>query len=448
MSTTIALIAHESQREPLVQFIQDHQIALSRYQFVAPERTAQYLLQGTGIEVEVLSSFQRGGDLELAARILQGDEIAALIFLLDPGLPLQTPEIQTLIRACNLHNVPFATNLATATALLSGLTRHRTAHLIFNPVSGTGNPQQDLVLIRQLLEPHIHLKVCFTTPDVGAEQLARQAIEAEPDLVIASGGDGTVSAVAGAVIGTEIPLAVIPRGTANAFCMALGIPGTIRGACNTIIAGVTRIVDAARCNDHPMILLAGIGYEAETISKADRETKQRWGPLAYVMAGLQQLDEQTLFETEIEIDGTTSRVRSGAVTVANAAPPTSILAQGLGQVIPDDGQLEVMMFVSTQNQKLNKMRAIAGMVELFGSALLKTGTQRDNMIGLRARKVKVKTEPAQKVVLDGEIIGTTPLEIECIPKGLKIIAPATLPNFASPEDMEDESEQLMGSSNG
>ncbi|EDZ97163.1 MULTISPECIES: methylglyoxal synthase [Limnospira] len=429
MSTTIALIAHDSQREELVSFVEENTVALSFYELIAPERTAQYLLQGTGVEVQVLSSLHHGGDIELAYRILQETEIAAVIFFLDPGFNLSSPEIQVLIRACNLQNVPLATNRATARAMLSGLTRSRSACLIFNPVSGTGNSQQDLVLIRQLLEPHIYLKVSFTTPTISAEQLAQEAVESGVDIVIASGGDGTVSAVAGAVMGTDIPLGIIPRGTANAFCMAMGIPGNIRGACNNIIAGLIRTVDIATCNARPMILLAGIGYEAETIDKADRETKQRWGALAYIMAGLQQLDEQVLFDTEIEIDGTISRVRSGAVTIANAAPATSILAQGLGEVIPNDGKLEVLIFAANQNenQKFTKVRAIAGMVELFGSALLKTGTQRDHMIGLRATNVKVKTEPPQKVVLDGEIIGTTPIEIQCIPNGLKILAPSVIP---------------------
>ncbi|CDM92910.1 MAG: methylglyoxal synthase [Limnospira sp. PMC 1291.21] len=429
MSTTIALIAHDSQREELVSFVEENTVALSFYELIAPERTAQYLLQGTGVEVQVLSSLHHGGDIELAYRILQETEIAAVIFFLDPGFNLSSPEIQVLIRACNLQNVPLATNRATARAMLSGLTRSRSACLIFNPVSGTGNSQQDLVLIRQLLEPHIYLKVSFTTPTISAEQLAKEAVESGVDIVIASGGDGTVSAVAGAVMGTDIPLGIIPRGTANAFCMAMGIPGNIRGACNNIIAGLIRTVDIATCNARPMILLAGIGYEAETIDKADRETKQRWGALAYIMAGLQQLDEQVLFDTEIEIDGTISRVRSGAVTIANAAPATSILAQGLGEVIPNDGKLEVLIFAANQNenQKFTKVRAIAGMVELFGSALLKTGTQRDHMIGLRATNVKVKTEPPQKVVLDGEIIGTTPIEIQCIPNGLKILAPSVIP---------------------
>ncbi|MDY7051292.1 methylglyoxal synthase [Limnospira fusiformis] len=429
MSTTIALIAHDSQREELVSFVEENTVALSFYELIAPERTAQYLLQGTGVEVQVLSSLHHGGDIELAYRILQETEIAAVIFFLDPGFNLSSPEIQVLIRACNLQNVPLATNRATARAMLSGLTRSRSACLIFNPVSGTGNSQQDLVLIRQLLEPHIYLKVSFTTPTISAEQLAKEAVESGVDMVIASGGDGTVSAVAGAVMGTDIPLGIIPRGTANAFCMAMGIPGNIRGACNNIIAGVIRTVDIATCNARPMILLAGIGYEAETIDKADRETKQRWGALAYIMAGLQQLDEQVLFDTEIEIDGTVSRVSSGAVTIANAAPATSILAQGLGEVIPNDGKLEVLIFAANENenQRFTKVRAIATMVELFGSALLKSGSQRDNMIGLRATNVKVKTEPPQKVVVDGEIIGTTPIEIQCIPNGLKILAPSVIP---------------------
>ena len=421
MPATLALIAHDRKKDDLVNFIKKHEGIFYRYRPIATGTTGQRIQQNTNLTVTCLLSGRLGGDAQIAAQVAER-KVGAVIFLIDP-LEAQPhePDIQTLQRVCAVHNIPLATNLATAEALMIWLRQSQIAHLIFNPISGTRNSDEDLKLIRGFLEPAMHLEIHCTTPEITAEELTRQAIEAEADLIIASGGDGTVSAVAGALLGTKIPLGIIPRGTANAFAVALGIASPItpiRTACQTIINGTTRIVDAARCNGYPMILLAGIGFEAETVERASRELKQQWGALAYIMAGWQQMSEQELFDTELEIDGAVQTIQAGAITIANAAPPTSILAQGEGRVIMDDGLLEVT--ITTANTKL---QALKTMINLFGSALTKSANTLENTMSVRARQVKVKTTPPQKVVLDGEIIGMTPLEVECIPQGLTVLVP-------------------------
>ena len=417
MPTTIALIAHDRKKDDIVAFAQGHASILSRYKLIATGSTGQRIQEGTGLQVERMLSGAMGGDAQIAAQVATGDVIA-VIFLIDPlyAQPHE-PDIQALLRICEVHNIPLATNLATAEAIVAMLRHTRVGYLIFNPVSGQGNPQQDLAQIQKLLEPQIRLNVHLTTPEISAEQLAREAIAQGAELILASGGDGTVSAVAGEVIGTGIPLGVIPRGTANAFAVALGIPTNIRGACETILGGNLRVVDAARCNGLPMILLAGIGFEAEMVEKANREAKSRFGALAYIVAGIQQLNEHELFATQIELGGVVNEFQAGAVTIANAAPPTSVLAQGLGQVISNDGFLDVT--IATSNTKL---QAVNAMLNLFGSALIKTAPNRPDIIHLRTKRLRVTTEPPQKIVVDGEIIGTTPVEIECIPDGLKVFA--------------------------
>lgn len=417
MPTTIALIAHDRKKDDIVAFVRAHAPILSRYKLMATGTTGQRIQEGTGLQVERMLSGPMGGDAQIAAQVATG-HVIAVIFLID-SLYAQPhePEIQALLRICEVHNIPIATNLATAEAIVAMLRQTRIGYLIFNPISGQGNAQQDLALIHQLLEPQIRLNVHLTTLELSAEQLAQEAIAQGAEVIIASGGDGTVSAVAGAVIGTGIPLGVIARGTANAFAVALGIPTNIRGACDTILAGTTRIVDAARCNGFPMILLAGIGFEAEMVERANREAKSRFGALAYIVAGIQQLNEHGLFATQIEIEGVVNEFQAGAVTIANAAPPTSVLAQGLGQVIATDGLLDVT--IATPNTKL---QAVNAMLSLFGSALIKTAPNRPDIIHLSTRRLKVTTDPPQKIVVDGEIIGTTPVEIECIPSGLTVFA--------------------------
>jgi YegS/Rv2252/BmrU family lipid kinase len=296
----------------------------------------------------------------------------------------------------------------------------RSAYLIFNPVAGQGDPEQDLAKIRAILEPTIALEVHHTTAEVDADQLALVAVTQGVEAVIVAGGDGTISATANALMETGIPLGVISRGTANAFANALDLPTTIEAACETILAGETRVVDAAKCNNMPMILLAGIGFEAETVDRTDRESKNRLGLLAYILAGIEQLGQMTQFDAEIETDDKIIHVTAAAITIANAAPPTSILAQGSAGVIFDDGLLDVTIVAPT-----NRTGAIAVSYELLTSALKGDATARSDIGYLRTKKLTVTTEPPQKVVIDGEVQGTTPVTIECIPNGLTVFSPQT-----------------------
>ncbi|BBD55383.1 hypothetical protein NIES204_26900 [Planktothrix agardhii NIES-204] len=445
MSGTIFLLADETQQETLVDFVTQHANVLSHYHLAGLDSIATALTQQTWLKVETVLPLRQGGDMVIASKITAREEIVAVIYLVESTQThLYEFPLLNLLRVCNIYNIPIATNIGTAEAIVVQLRRTRSAHLIFNPVAGVGNANQDLLLIRQLLEPYFHLKVCLTTRENDPTQLAQDALEQNVDLVIASGGDGTVSAVAGAVMNTNIPLGIIPRGTANAFSVALGIPTNIQGACEVIIAGLTRTVDMAYCNSLPMILLAGIGFEAETVNKADRDAKKRWGPLAYIMAGWQQLKEQKDFETTIEINGEINQVEAAAITIANVAPPTSVLAQGLGQIVPDDGLLEVLIYTSPAN----KMQAVAGMMGLLGAGLLKVEIQRDNLIGFRTQRIRISTNPPQKVVVDGEIIGTTPIEVECVPRGLIIMTPAfsSLPMVESIEAIDGVKVDQIGNS--
>ena len=111
-------------------------------------------------------------------------------------------------------------------------------------------------------------------------------------------------------------------------------------------------------------------------------------------------------------------MQAGAITIANAAPPTSILAQGGGQVISDDGLLDVT--IATVE---NRFQALTAMLGMLGATLTRTSSNNKNIVHFSTPHIKVKTTPPQKVVVDGEVIGTTPVEVECIPAGLTVFVP-------------------------
>lgn len=121
---TLALIAHDGKKDAIVAFCHRHQAQLEALSLVATGTTGKRIGEATGLPVERMMSGPLGGDAQIAARIAVGD-IAAVIFLVDP---LQAhphdPDIRGLMRVCNVHNVPLATNLATAEMLIDTLVQH------------------------------------------------------------------------------------------------------------------------------------------------------------------------------------------------------------------------------------------------------------------------------------------------------------------------------------
>jgi diacylglycerol kinase (ATP) len=423
MKPGILISAAASQEPALLELLKQQRALVSRFCLIVEGSLAPYLAPHR------LTTRTVASPEEWHAQLSQ-ESIQAVIALWDPEA--DPAALAKLVKDCQHAALPLALNVATARALILSLAGQRLGYLIFNPISGQGDETQQLALVRQRLSSGIRLQVLLTEPDRGAKSLAEEALAAQPDLIIASGGDGTVSAVAGVLFGSGIPLGVIPRGTANAFASALGIPDDLQRACDLILAGSTRRVDAARCDGQPMILLAGIGFEAETVERASRELKTRLGPLAYLVAGLQQLGDQQPFQVTMQVDGAEpEHFQATALTIANAAPATSVLAQGRGRVNPGDGRLDVTVVRGQDDPNLGRLsqvlarrvQPLGDMVHLLGASLAKQVPQLEGILTLKASRIRVETTPPQKVVIDGEVVGTTPVQIEVIPGGLTVIAP-------------------------
>ena len=371
-----------------------------------------------------------GGDIAMASTILDGD-ISGLIHF-PSALERQGRDIlsEPLVRAALLCDLPIALNPATASALIQGVKRSRRGYLIFNPISGQGDPDAELAEIRRHLEPQFMLQVWKTQPDLDPAEQAKQLIneikafdaDGEGDsIIIASGGDGTVGAVASALQGSDIPLGIIPRGTANAFSVALGIPTGVKAACTNLLLGNLRRVDVALCNNQPMILLAGIGFEAGMVDKASRELKNILGPMAYIFSGARQFVDQLPFQATMLIDGEQVQIDASAITIANAAPATSVMAQGFGEVIPDDGLLEVI--IASPKDRISGLSVLSS---LAWSALKSSNANHNNLACFRTKQIQLELKEVQKLVIDGEILDAQTVSVTVNPQALQVVAPIPL----------------------
>ena len=115
----LAIIAHDGKKADLVAFATFNRNRLAKYELIATGATGDLLRDKVGLEVESVTAGPQGGDVQIASRVVQG-EVDAVIFLVDPlDKHPHDPDIQTLLRICNVRNVPLATNIATADVLIS-----------------------------------------------------------------------------------------------------------------------------------------------------------------------------------------------------------------------------------------------------------------------------------------------------------------------------------------
>ncbi len=116
---TLALIAHDGKKADMVAFVMDHKARLGEFDLVATNTTGKLILEKAGLPVKRLLSGPYGGDAQIAAMVVEG-RVNAVFFFLDPlGKHPHDPDILGLLRICNVHNVPLATNIATAVLLIN-----------------------------------------------------------------------------------------------------------------------------------------------------------------------------------------------------------------------------------------------------------------------------------------------------------------------------------------
>ncbi|HYS16199.1 MAG TPA: methylglyoxal synthase [Candidatus Binatia bacterium] len=119
----LALIAHDNKKVDLVAWATFNRETLARFSLTATRHTARLLERKIGLSVEELLSGPEGGDTQIAARAAMR-EVDAVFFFVDPlSAQPHEPDIRALLRVCNVHNIPVATNLATADLIITGFAR-------------------------------------------------------------------------------------------------------------------------------------------------------------------------------------------------------------------------------------------------------------------------------------------------------------------------------------
>jgi len=238
-----------------------------------------------------------------------------------------------------------------------------------------------------------------TSKDDPGPGQARAALDGGADAVLVWGGDGTMIGVAGALAGSDVPLGILPGGTANLLARNLGIPLDVGAAARVALGGDARRIDLLDVDlgdgaRRVSAVMTGTGWDAEMMA-APEARKRRFGWGAYAIEGARGLRMKPM-DLRISVDGgPEEQVTGRTVLVANVG----MLVAGLHlvpQSRPDDGLLDVL--VVNPSSPLDWVRTTAGIIS-------RTGWDDDpSRIRFRGREVRLSTGHVRRRQIDGDLV--------------------------------------------
>ncbi|MEE8188761.1 MAG: diacylglycerol kinase family protein [Kiloniellales bacterium] len=287
--------------------------------------------------------------------------------------------------------------------------------IIHNPTAG-GLVGPFALTERRLRKLGCHVTLLHTSARGDAERMAREAATRDYDRIVAAGGDGTINEVINGLAGTEMPLALLPLGTANVLAREIGLkvrPGKlaetiVRGKPQPICLGRVRGEDGA---ERLFVMMAGIGADAHAVAGVNLDFKRIAGKGAYFAEALRQFLVFPFPQYRLNIDGVSHEAASVVIANGRYYAGDYVLA-------PDarltDASLHVCIFESAgRKEALRYALAIeqGGLVDLPDYRVPP------------GKKILVEGPKDDPVQADGDIVAHLPVEIEALPESLNLVMP-------------------------
>ena len=280
---------------------------------------------------------------------------------------------------------------------------------VINPVSGNNTTDWPSLIAAFFKDLNHTIELFELKDDCKPETIKEKINQFNPQQVIAVGGDGTIKLVAECLLQKNIPLGILPAGSANGLAKELGISEKPEQALNTLVKGVLKKIHVTRINDHLCIHLSDIGFNALVIKKFEMQRgRGMWG---YLKASVKVLFNKPRMEMEILINEKAMKINAAMVVIANGTK------YGSGAVINPLGKLDDEVFEVIALKKISLPEIFKMKVSHASFHPDKTSVYQTNSLTMRsARKVHFQ--------VDGEYLGkVNEIKGLIIPGALEIIVP-------------------------
>lgn len=254
--------------------------------------------------------------------------------------------------------------------------------------------------------------VHLTTGPDDALAAARQGAGEDYAAVVAAGGDGTLRTVADGLVGTGMPLGLLPMGTENVLARSVGVPLDLEGACRHLVRCPVRTMDAGQIGDRHFLCFAGIGFDAQVVEAVDMQAKEALGSMAYVAAafGAAWKHRDLVPRVRLTVDGRTAEHEFWLILIGNI-PMYGGQLRLTPRACPRDGLLDVCVFQRTD---------MPGSLRQWMAAAMGAHAELPDVAYYLGREITVETEPAIPYQVDGDSGGLTPCTVQVVPAGLRV----------------------------
>ena len=266
-----------------------------------------------------------------------------------------------------------------------------------------------------LREAGLEIKEAILTRDIAeTRDLLEREIAANANMVIAGGGDGTLSVCAGFLAGTSVAMAVLPLGTGNTFARSIGLPLELEEAIQTIAAGHIEPIDVGKCNGQVFLNSVSLGFSASLAGMLTGEVKKKLGLLAWPYTGVKlALRHRPLF-LRVSSEQKNFVSRTHQLLIANGRYVAGSIKSDEDASVQDH---ELRVFALGGASRGDFVKSIWQW--LRHSAIDAPGSEH-----FETQKLSVKSlGRAARANVDGDLSQHTPLEIELWPRALRVVVP-------------------------
>ncbi|MFC7550541.1 diacylglycerol/lipid kinase family protein [Plantactinospora sp. GCM10030261] len=304
--------------------------------------------------------------------------------------------------------------MRTKQELAAAIRQDRRAALVVNAHSRRGRAHHHAALAR-ITAAGFELLGTYPVDRPGQLEAAlAAAVDLGPDLLVAGGGDGTLSAAARVLAHRDMALGLLPLGTTNNFARTVGVPLDLDGAVGVLATGTVIDVDLGLAGDVRFANHVGVGLSADIMLKTPRRLKRISGRLAYPLTALALLVRHRPLRVTVRADGAAHEFRTHQVYVANGGFHA-------GRPITADTDADDRLLVAYP---------VGGPTRrgLLRDTARNAATGHRRSVGdepfLAVGGLSLETDRPARVEVDGELCGRTPLRIGLDPNALRVMAPA------------------------
>lgn len=289
---------------------------------------------------------------------------------------------------------------------------------ILNPTAGRGRGQTALELIKEVLDPApVTYAVALTTRSGEAIELAQQAAQEDFDVIVAAGGDGTVNQVVNGLVGSNIPMAVLPCGTGNDFAAMIGMPKDLNACLHQIIQGNAVRIDLCKVNDRYFISSVGAGFDGQVTHTVNNNFKHLRGMAVYLLGVFSTIFSYKGHHVKLTVDGESREFDALLVAVNNSR------TYGGGLNITPEALLDDGLFDICTARMMKPLEICKSLPRLLKG----THGKLEKINFCRGKYVELQSDTPIYYQVDGEVFRSTELKMEILHHAFPIFGAAGTP---------------------